>query len=61
MHSDTNNIEIMINDQADEVIKEFLIHLKKNILESMKGSGFVLDYVQSLYHKCHKTNPICGG
>ena len=26
MHSKSDNIEIMINDEADEVIKNFLIH-----------------------------------
>ena len=27
----------------------------------MKGSEFVFDYVQLLYYKCHKINPIhCG-
>ena len=31
MHSKGGNIEIMINDEADEVIKDFLIHLKINI------------------------------
>ena len=30
MHSKSDNIEIMINDEADEVIKELLIHLKVN-------------------------------
>ena len=31
MHSKNNNIEIMINDEVDEVMKEFLIHLKIDI------------------------------
>ena len=31
MHSKTGNKEIMINDETDEVIKEFLIHLKIDI------------------------------
>ena len=31
MHSKSNNIEIMINDEADEVIKYFLIHWKIDI------------------------------
>ena len=58
MHSKHNNIEIMINDEADEVIKELFVSFKnryQNNLESMKGSEF--DYVQLLYCKCHKTNP----
>ena len=31
MHSQSNNIEIMINDKADQVIKNFLNHLKIDI------------------------------
>ena len=64
MHSESTNIEIMINDEADEVIKELFDSLKnryQNNLESMKGSEFVLDYVLLLYCKCHKINPNRGG
>ena len=41
MHWKSDNIEIMINDEADEVIKEFFDSLKnryQNNVESMKGS-----------------------
>ena len=31
MHSKSNDRKIMINDEADEVIKNFLIHLKIDI------------------------------
>ena len=64
MHSKSDNIEIMINDEADEVIKELFDSLKnryQNNLESMKGSEFVFDYVQLLNYKCHKINPNCSG
>ena len=27
----------------------------------MKGSEFIFDYVQLLYHRCHKINPNRGG
>ena len=56
-------MEIMINDEADEVIKEFFDSLQnryQNNLESMKGSQFVFGYVHLLYYKCHKTNPNSG-
>ena len=59
MHSKSNNIEIMINEEADGVIKELLDSLKnryQNNLESMKGREFVFNYVQLLYYKCHKIN-----
>ena len=57
MHSKSNNIEIMITDEADEVIKEPFDSLKnsyQNNLESMKDSQFVFNYVHLLYYKCHK-------
>ena len=57
MHSKSDKIEIMMNDEADEVIKRLSDSLKnryQNSLESMKGSEFVSDYVHFLYYKCHK-------
>ena len=64
MHSETGNIEIMINDKADEVIKEILHLLRnryQNDLKSMKGNEIVFDYVQLLYYKRQNINPNCGG
>ena len=64
VHSKIDNIEIMINDEADEVIKKLFKSFKnryRNSLESMKGSEFVFDYVHLLYYKCHKTNLNRGG
>ena len=49
MHSRIDNIEIMINDDADEVIEKLFDSLKnryKNNLASIRGSAFVFDYVQ---------------
>ena len=49
----------MINDEAEEVIKELFDSLKsryRNNLESMKGSEFAFDYFHLLYYKCHKIN-----
>ena len=63
MHSKSDNIEIMVNDEAGEVVKELFDSLKnryQNILEFMKGCEFVFDYVQLLYYKCHRINPSCG-
>ena len=54
----------MINDEANEVIKELFESLKKNqnnLEGSMKGSEFVFNYVQLLYYKCPKINPNRGG
>ena len=61
MHSKSDNIEITINDEADEVIKELFNSLQKryqNDLELMKGSEFVFNYFHLLYHK---RSPNCGG
>ena len=49
----------MINDEADEVIKELPDSLKnryQNNLAAMKGCEFICDCVYLLYYKCHKTN-----
>ena len=63
MHSKSDSIEIMINDEAGEVIQEIFDLLKnryKYNLESMKDSEFVFHYVHLLYYKCHKINPNHG-
>ena len=64
MHSKSDNIEIMTNDEADEFIKELFDSLKnryQNNLESVKGSEFLFNYVYLLYYECHKINPNHGG
>ena len=64
MHSKSDNLEIMINDQVDEVVKELFKSLKnryQNNLESMNGSELVFNYVHLLYFNCHKINLNCGG
>ena len=64
MYSEIDNIEIMINYEADEITRELFDSLGnryQNNLESMKGSEFVFDYVHLLYYKCHKINPNRGG
>ena len=63
MHSKIDNIETMINDEADEFIKKLFDSLEnryQNNLESMEGSEFLFDYVQLLYYKWHKINPNRG-
>ena len=64
MHSKGDNIEVMMNNEADEVIKELFDSLKnryQNNLETRKCSEFVFNYVHLLYYKCHKINPNHGG
>ena len=57
MHSKRNNIEIMISDDVDEVIKKLFDSLKnryQNNLQSMRGSKLVFNYVQLLHYKYHQ-------
>ena len=64
MHSKSDNIEIMISDEADQIIKKLFDSLKnryQNNLQSMRGSEFALDYVKLLYYKCHKIKLNRGG
>ena len=61
MHS-KKAIEIMIIDDANEVIKDISDSFKnkyQNNFESMKGNEF--DYINLLYYKCLKVNPNHGG
>ena len=54
----------MINDEADEVIKELFDLLKnryQNNLQPMEGCELIFDCVHLLYFKCHKINPNHGG
>ena len=51
----------MINDEANEVIKEIFDSSKNRYQKNLKGSEFGFDYVQLLYYKCHKLNHNCGG
>ena len=56
MDSKIDNIEIMVNDRADGVIKRFFESLRnryQNNLESMEDSEFAFNYVHLLYYKCH--------
>ena len=64
MHSKSDNKEIMINDEADEIIEGLFDSLKnryQNNLESIRGREYVFDYVHLMYYKCHKINPNRGG
>ena len=64
MHSESDNIEIMISEEADEVIKNLFVSLKnryQNNLQLMTGGEFVFHYVQLLYYKCHIINFNRGG
>ena len=61
MHSENDNIEIMINEKADEVIEELFNNFFLDIKLCWKGNDFVFDCVHLLYCECHKMNLNCGG
>ena len=64
MHSKSDTIEIMINDEADEVIEKLFDSLENyylNNFELIKVSEFVLVYIQLLYQKYHEINLNRGG
>ena len=52
MYSKSDNLKIMINDEADKIIEELFSLLRKryqNRLEMMKGSEFVFHYIHLFY------------
>ena len=59
MQPKSNNIEIIINDKADEVVKKLfeslLSRYQIRLEKSMKGSNFIFDFIHLFYYKCHKT------
>ena len=60
MHSKSNNVEIMIGSETNEVIEEpfesFLQKYQEGLEESMRGSEFVYDSVDVSYNNLNKVN-----
>ena len=60
MHSKSDNIEIMINDKEDEVIKKLfqsiLSRYQIGLETSMNSSNFIFDFVHLLHYKFHEIN-----
>ena len=58
----SDNLEIMIDNETDEIIEHlfdsFLQRYQKTLEESLRGSKFVFDSVDSLYNKLHKKKSI---
>ena len=65
MHTKGNNVEIMVGSETDEIIEELFESLlqlyQKNLEESMRGSEFVYDSVDSLYYNLNKISLSRGG
>ena len=60
MHTKSGNIDIMIGNETNEIIKEIFPSLlqkyQKGLKEKMKGSEFVFDSDYLLYYELHKIN-----
>ena len=60
MHSKSDNIEIMIDNDTSEIIKNLsnlpLKRYQNGLEESMGGSDFVFDYAESLNYIFNKTD-----
>ena len=58
MHRESNNIEIMMGNETDEIIKQFFNSLlqkyQEALEESMRESEFAIDSVDLLLYKLHK-------
>ena len=65
MYRKSDNAEIMMGSETDEIIEELFQSLlqryQKNLEASMRGSEFVFDSVNSLYYKFHKISLNRGG
>ena len=60
MHSKSDNIEIMMGVNTNEIIKNLFNSLlqryQKRLEVSMRGSDFIFDYVESLNYIFHKVD-----
>ena len=65
MHTKSDNIEIMIGSDTNEVIedlfKSFLQRYQENLEKMMRGSEFGFDGVNALYYDFNKTSLDRGG
>ena len=60
MHTKSNNVEIMMGSETDEIIEElfesFFQRYQEGLEESMRGSEFVYDSVDALYYNLNKVS-----
>ena len=65
MYTKSNNIEIMMGNETDEIIEELfkslLQNYKKGLEEKMRGSEFVFDSVDLLYYSLYRISLNRGG
>ena len=65
MHTKSNNVEIMMGSETngiiEELFKSFLQKYQEGLKESMPGSAFIFDNVDSLYYNLKKVSLSRGG
>ena len=65
MCTGSNNIELMMGSDTDEIIEElfksFLQRYQEGLEESMRGSEFIFDRVDALYYNLNKISLSKGG
>ena len=65
MHTKSNNVEIMIGSETDQIIENlfqsFLQKYQEGLEESMRVSEFVYDGVDVLYYNLNKVSLSRGG
>ena len=65
LHTKSDNIEITIGNEADEIIKKHFKYLLQKYQEglgkSMEGSEFIFDSVDLFYYKLHRISLNRGG
>ena len=65
MHTKSNNVEIMMGSEADEIIEDlfesFLQKYQEGLEESMRESEFAYDTVDALYYNLNKVSLSRGG
>ena len=65
MHTKSNNVEIMIGSETDEIIEDlfesFFQKYQERLEYSMRGREFAYDSVDALYHNLNKVSLSRGG
>ena len=65
MRTKSNNVEIMMGIEADEIIEDLFASLlqryQEGLEESMRGSEFMFDTVDALYYNLNKVSLSRGG
>ena len=65
MHTESNNVELMIGSETDEIIEDlfesFSQRYQEGLEQPMRGSEFVYESVDVLYYNLNKVSLSRGG